>query len=117
EGMLDRSFNATGYVVTDMGGDYEYIRSVVIQPDGKVLAGGYTGAGGYAFALARYNTAGTLDTSLGSGGKVVTSIVSGMSSQAEARVLQTDGRIIAAGNSGCDFALARFNAYGRPDTS
>ena len=69
-----------------------------------------------AFALARYNPNGSLDDTFGTGGKVITPFPGG-ASQASQVLVQTDGRIVAAGgaggsfaNSGGNFALARYTA-------
>ncbi|MBK9455351.1 MAG: hypothetical protein IPO24_07065 [Bacteroidetes bacterium] len=46
------------------------LNSVIIQPDNRIIAGGYTIQGSnYKFALARYNTDGTLDTTFSGDGK------------------------------------------------
>src|SRR5262245_49687801 len=69
-GALDPTFGSGGKVTTDFGGVLDQAASVVIQPDGKVVA---AGVGGFVdFALARYNANGTLDPTFGSGGKVTT---------------------------------------------
>jgi uncharacterized delta-60 repeat protein len=67
------------------------------------------------FALARYHPDGTLDTSFGTGGLVLTDF--GSSESASALVLQSDGKLVAAGGSIDDFALARYNPNGNIDTS
>ena len=82
---------------------------------------GYTNNGGnYDFALARYNSNGSLDTSFDSDGKLTTSIGTG-NDFALGMVLQSDGKIVVVGrsNNGSndDFALARYNANGSLDTS
>src|SRR5207237_10071904 len=66
-GSLDTSFNGTGKVTTNFGGDGNAEgRSVTVQTDGKIVVAGYATAGGVEkFALARYNADGTLDTSFG----------------------------------------------------
>jgi uncharacterized delta-60 repeat protein len=47
--------------------------AVVLQPDGKIVAAGTTIANNSDdFALARYNTDGSLDASFGNGGIVAT---------------------------------------------
>src|SRR5438128_3449516 len=74
DGTLDTTFgsNHTGIVTTNFGGQ-DYARATILQPDGKILAGGSGGAlNGGDFALARYNTDGTLDTTFGTGGMVLT---------------------------------------------
>ncbi|MEZ6078116.1 MAG: LamG-like jellyroll fold domain-containing protein [Pirellulaceae bacterium] len=67
----------TGLVTTGFGaGTLDYINAIAIQPDGKIIAVGYTqNAGNNDFAVARYNSDGSLDTSFGGGtGKVATAI-------------------------------------------
>ena len=57
--------NETGIVTTDIE-VVLMIRSLILQSDGKIVAGGYSYNGSNSnFALARYNANGTLDTSFG----------------------------------------------------
>jgi uncharacterized delta-60 repeat protein len=129
DGSLDASFGTNGRVTTDFPGLVAAISAVVVQPDEKiVVAGGayplFTFAGD--FKVARYNPDGSLDTSFGSGG-IVTTIFPGDGSFAFALALQSDGKIIAAGTdffdfhpgdmSDTNFALARYNPDGSPDTT
>ncbi|HEX4706267.1 MAG TPA: delta-60 repeat domain-containing protein [Candidatus Udaeobacter sp.] len=129
DGSLDASFGTNGRVTTDFPGLVAAISAVVVQPDGKiVVAGGayplFTFAGD--FKVARYNPDGSLDTLFGNGG-IVTTIFPGDGSFAFALALQSDGKIIAAGTdffdfnpgdmSDTDFALARYNPDGSPDTT
>src|SRR5262249_45437706 len=106
DGSPDTFFGQSGNVVTDFGGIDE-AHSVVVQADGKILVAGFTsrGPGQSDFLLARYNSDGSLDDggpkdstpgdSFGSGGKVVTDF--GDSSVAQCVILQSDGKIVAAG--------------------
>ena len=121
-GSLDTSFNGTGKVTTDFGGDGNAEgRSVAVQTDGKIVVAGYATAGNTEkFALARYNADGTLDTSFGGTGRVMTDVgISG--SNATGVALQKDGKIVAAGyavkNNGrdYDFACLRYNTDGSLD--
>ena len=68
------------------------------------------------FALARYNSNGSLDTSFSGDGKQTTDFGG---ATANAVALQADGKIVAVGGSGArlDFALARYNPNGSLDTS
>jgi len=128
DGTLDTSFNNSGIVRTNFPGLAAVPSSVVIQPDGKiVVAGGafplFTFLGN--FEVVRYNSDGSLDDSFGNGGIVTTNFPEG--SYASSVALQADGKIIAAGTvfvdfiigepSNTDFALARYNSDGTPDTS
>lgn len=81
----------------------------MIQNDGKiVLAGSSYNGNNYDFALSRYNSDGSLDTSFDSDGKLTTAL-GASDDYAESVVMQNDGKILVAGgsNSGSnwDFAL------------
>jgi hypothetical protein len=70
-GMLDLSYDSDGVVTTAVGG----VTDIAIQADGKTLAAGhvYNGSNNsYDFGVVRYNTNGSLDTTFGSGGMVLT---------------------------------------------
>jgi uncharacterized delta-60 repeat protein len=117
DGSLDATFGTGGKVTTDFSGMNDSGRAVAIQTDGKIVVAGY--ASSLDFALARYNSDGSLDTSFGSGGKVTTDF-SGDLDQAYSIALQTDGKIIAAGKTGSGaaaLALARYNSDGSLDSS
>ena len=121
DGTLDPSFGSSGTVRTDFAGASDDAGALVLQPDGKLVAAGRTASGGYAdFALVRYNPDGTLDPSFGSGGRVVTDL-GGSDDEADALVLQPDGKIVAAGRAfngtTDDFVLARYDADGTLDPS
>jgi uncharacterized delta-60 repeat protein len=116
-GDLDLGFGSNGKVLTDFGSSsIDQALAVALQPDGKIVAAGGSGSD---FALARYNADGSLDSSFGSGGKVLTDFGSSSIDGARAVALQPDGRIVAAGTSRAggsfDFALARYNADGSLD--
>jgi uncharacterized delta-60 repeat protein len=121
DGSLDTSFDGDGKVITAIGGAADYAVSVAIQSDGKIVAAGYSNNGSnFDFALVRYNTNGTLDTSFDSDGKVTTAI-SGSNDIAHSVAIQTDGKIVVAGESGngsnANFALVRYNTNGTLDTN
>jgi uncharacterized delta-60 repeat protein len=117
DGTLDPTFDGDGTVTTVFGPGTDAAVAVVLQPDGKIIAAGYTTIGGiFDFALARYNPDGALDSTFGVDGKVTTNF--GGQDGALAVVLQPDGKIIAAGFGGTDdFALARYNPDGTLDTT
>ena len=127
DGSLDASFGTGGKVTTNLGNHFqESAESVRIQPDGKILIAGYSYVGPGAksdFALLRYNSDGSLDSSFGTGGKVVTNLGPQIE-EADSLVIQPDGKILVVGtmgpsgaNPGSDLALARYNSDGSLDTS
>ena len=64
DGSLDTNFDSDGKVTTAIGSANDYALSVAIQSDGKIVAAGYSDNGSNDdFALVRYNTDGSLDTS------------------------------------------------------
>ncbi|MDT9686772.1 hypothetical protein Q5762_00080 [Streptomyces sp. P9(2023)] len=104
-GGLDPSFDTDGKVTTSITGANDRANGMALQPDGKIVAAGGSGTGG--FALARYDVNGSLDASFNADGKVTTDF-GAPNDEAFAVALQADGKIIAAGRSGTDFALARY---------
>ena len=130
-GDLDTTFNVTGIVTTSISTGNDYGQSVVLQPDGKiVMVGGASDSA--SFAVVRYNTNGTVDTSFGNGTGFVTTAGATASfpairAYANAIALQTDGKIVAAGesyygnpaNGIVDIALmvVRYNADGSLDST
>ena len=121
DGSLDTTFGTGGIVTTPTGSGYDIAYVLGIQPDGRILAAGSSHYGSnYDFALVRYNTDGSLDTTFGTGGIVTTPIESG-DSEVLALGIQSDSRIVAAGKSpdgsNYDFALVRYNTNGSLDTT
>ena len=122
DGSLDAAFGSIGgRVTTAVGASDAVANAVQLQPDGKIVAAGfsYNGANQY-FALARYTTNGTLDTAFGSAGNVTTAVGSS-NDLANAVALQTDGKIVVAGESfnGANnvFAVVRYATNGVLDSS
>ena len=115
-GSLDTSFGSGGIVKTDVtAGQNDDAYALAIQSDGKIVAGGYSNnlnTNMANFALVRYNPDGSQDTSFGAGGIVTTDVASGDDDYAVAVAIQSDGRIVAAGDifngSDYDMALVRY---------
>src|SRR5262245_33812191 len=122
DGTLDTSFGINGIATTDFGGNFEGAWSVALQEDGKIVAAGLTTLSGInQFALARYNSDGTLDASFGTGGRVTTGFPGASVANAFSVALQPDGKVVVAGwtniDGGADFALARYTSTGSLDAS
>src|SRR6516162_7027552 len=99
-GDLDTSFGGTGKVLTTFGFGEDFGRAVAVQPDGKLIVAGFTGSiSGGSLALVRFDTNNVLDTSFGSGGKVVMPLseANNASAVVSSLQLQSDGRIVLAG--------------------
>jgi len=121
DGSLDTGFGAGGIVTTAIGAD-DVGQGVTVQADGKILVAGYSDNN---FALLRYNAEGTLDTSFGTDGKVITDI--SYNDHGNSVIVQTDGKILVAGNSwyyigaygayDYGFTLVRYNSNGSLDTT
>ena len=122
-GGLDSTFGAGGKVTTDFSGLSDLATAVALQPDGKIVAAGQSVSGtiaGSDGALARYNQDGSLDSSFGTGGKLVTSSALRFNTIA----IRPDGKIVAAGSAinlsprvNDDFVVMRFNPDGSLDTA
>jgi uncharacterized delta-60 repeat protein len=117
-GSLDTSFNGNGKVNTHFDWKFDRAYGVAIQGASIVVAGVSTdtSAANSAFALARYNSNGTPDTTFNHAGLVTTRIL-GAYDSASAVAIQSNGKIVAAGLSSTQMAVARYNPDGSPDTS
>jgi uncharacterized delta-60 repeat protein len=125
DGSLDSSFGSGGKVLTNLERT-DFANGLAIQPDGKiVVVGGERSAPSgqdYSFAAVRYNPDGSLDSTFGGSGYVVTPFTDGLDS-AEGAIVQPDGKIVAAGVADAsspdtqDLALARYNPNGSLDAS
>src|SRR5215213_8540886 len=97
DGSLDPTFGNGGIVTTDLGGPADNALSVALQADGKILISGRTDLNNQApVAVVRYNTNGSLDTTFGNGGVVVTSMDAFSSGDL---AIQPDGKIVVSGTS------------------
>lgn len=110
-GTPDPAFDGDGLAVSFFGRFTTAAPSaLVLEPDGKIVVGGSltpSSGGPGDFALARFNADGTPDaTTFGAGGKVVTDL--GADDLLFALALQPDAKVVAAGTSGGNLALARY---------
>ena len=128
DGSLDPSFGSAGVTTTSFGDPTAAAADLVLQPDGKIVPVGVSGAGPYSelndFALARYDANGVLDPTFGGDGRVTTHFpgVTNTGSRATSAVLQPDGMLLVAGvykneAQPREFALARYRSDGGLDPS
>jgi uncharacterized delta-60 repeat protein len=125
-GSLDTTFNGSGIVIAppNFGGSAaeagtagSNARALAIQPDGKILLGGLYNGG---MGVARYTTAGVLDTSFHGSGTISGLIPSGSTRAVPYGILvQSDGAIVLSGDSGTsntsNQVLARLTSAGQLD--
>lgn len=121
---LDPTFGGNGMVATNFTGTFDGAAAVAIQGDGKVVAVGSAGSFDGRFAIARYETDGSLDPTFGGDGTVRTNFTPDVDA-ATAIAIQGDGRIVVAGETrhftrvgtAGRFALARYETDGSLDTT
>ena len=123
DGGLDPAFGTGGKVVTDFYGRRDQAVALAVQRDGRIVAGGTSTVRDVNkdFALARYQTDGSLDPSFGTGGRVVTDL-GGSIDDAEAMAIQRDGKIVVAGRSNAlgttlEIVVVRYRSDGSLDRS
>ena len=128
DGSLDQRFGNNGSVETTFGDQTAAASAIVVQADGKIIVVGVSGAGPYSelndFALARYNSDGSLDQTFGGTGKFKTHFpgVDNTGSSATSVALQPDGKLVVGGyykkndRTPHQFALARYNSNGTLDS-
>lgn len=120
DGSLDTGFDDDGKVTTGFAGGSATAFDVALHSDNKIVIAGRSGynypSNESDFALARYNTDGSLDATFDGDGRVTTAFAG--ADVANGVKVQPDGKIVTAGHSGFDFALARYNpADGSLDTA
>jgi uncharacterized delta-60 repeat protein len=122
------TFGSGGVVTTPVGSLDADAAALAVQPlDGKIVAAGLAGNAVsqiWDVALLRYNADGSPDTTFGGGDGIVTTDIASSSNYANAVALQTDGKIVVAGNAFAnsfagtsDIAVLRYNTDGSLDTA
>ena len=115
-GDLDTTFSGGKIVETALASSFA--NAVAIQADGKIVAAGSLGGD---LHVARYNTNGILDTTFGGDGIVATDFGGSGTDAAFAVAIQSDGKIVVAGNAGlannARVGVARYNANGTLDNT
>jgi uncharacterized delta-60 repeat protein len=126
DGTLDTSFGTGGKISTDSPAIYSYDSfafGAVVDSNGKIVVAGGAKVpraisdnnGVPEFVVLRYNPDGSLDTSFGTGGKVLINF--GTAGGIAYRVVMDGSEIVAVGVAGTSIAIARLNADGSLDTS
>ncbi len=109
DGDLDPTFGSGGKVTADFG-SFGQVRDVVIQSNGKIVAGGFNSSGMFAM---RFKTNGTIDSSYGTNG-----IASAGINQSYKTLIQSDNKVILVGYDGSNVpTAARLDTTGALDAS
>jgi uncharacterized delta-60 repeat protein len=116
DGSLDTSFHFDGKLITPVGAGDDFCNAIALQAGKIIVAGGAN----TDFAVVRYNSDGSLDTSFDSDGKTITP-VGNKYDIANAVAVQTDGKIVVAGyattGANRDFGVVRYHPDGSLDSS
>jgi uncharacterized delta-60 repeat protein len=121
DGSLDATFGTGGKFSNSLGGSDAFAFALALRADGRIVLAGYflSGYRNHDFALARYNPNGSLDTTFGAGGQVITDLFGATDDIAYGLTLAPGGRLLAVGHTGqypnFKLALARFNSSGQLD--
>jgi uncharacterized delta-60 repeat protein len=120
DGMPDPAFGVDGRVQTTFGDSPDVAKGLYVQPDGFIVAAGFTlpGVSLAHMAIARYQSSGSPDPSFGVGGK--TTVQYGINSSSVKAVLpQPGGRLLLVGavdaSGGRSVALVRLDPNGAED--
>lgn len=110
-GVADGGFGAGGVVVTPIGFLEEAAHASVLQPDGRIVAGGYWNNGAkWDWALVRYHADGSVDSGFGASGIGIYSLGVGFET-CNSLEIQPDGNLVGAGyafnGTGNETALIR----------
>ena len=118
-GTPDASFGTSGTLVTSVSTGNDFVTAMTLQPDGKLILAGHCAVSGQLdFCAVRTTAAGALDTTFGTGGKLITAISNGATPATSndfltAMALQPDGKLLLAGycrNGSFDkFCVARYD--------
>lgn len=101
-GKLDPTFGTAGRVTTDFAQKFDAVDDLRVLANGKIVVAGqidesHPGAGDGAVGLARYTSAGRLDSTFGVAGRVRTRFPGSVGATVEAMEIQGDGRIVVVG--------------------
>jgi uncharacterized delta-60 repeat protein len=113
---MDTGFGSSGKVVTTISNNSDRITDLVIEPDGKIIAGGFSSSESNPWmCMVRYLANGTIDTAFGVNGIVVNN---DDNSRNCSIARQVDGKIVMGGClDGFYFLVIRYNNNGTKDTS
>jgi uncharacterized delta-60 repeat protein len=117
EGTLDLSFGNAGLVTTDIDSSMDILNCLLLQPDGKIIAGGLSEIGSNQdFIITRYAVNGILDDKFGAAGKLIGYYPEKEIGYSEG-MLQPDGKIIVSGQTYDGVTVQNFLSRFKPNGS
>jgi len=123
-GNVDNTFSGDGKLLIDRAGTVDIANAVVQQSTGEIVVAGETfNTVDRDFLLARVSATGVLDTTFGTNGFSILDFdpVEISNDAAYALTVLDDDTLLAAGHASVsdaiDFAVAKYQANGQPDTS
>ncbi|MBI2440040.1 MAG: hypothetical protein HYV35_01580, partial [Lentisphaerae bacterium] len=119
-GTLDTAFSGDGKLIQDISGTRDYGRAVAIQADGKIVVAG-SDYNNNEFIIARFTTAGVLDTSFSGDGKDLTGDIGNNSAYCYGVAIQDNQKIVMVGAiigpDNLDFGMFCYTTNGVLDSS
>lgn len=126
-GTLDSSWGSGGKSTASFGNgsiNSDFAAAVAMDAAGRAIVVGTTTANstGKDFAVARFDVAGTLDSTWGNGGRVTTDFLAASSEgAADIARIQADGKMVVVGGTqngvGSGVAITRYNENGSLDAT
>src|SRR4030095_11887333 len=116
DGTMDTTFDSDGIRGVDFDA-FSFASGVAVQADGKIVVVGHVeeslnGVVNTKFAVARFNTNGSLDLTFSGDGRLTTDFSATTRDSADAVAIQkSDGRIVVVGSSDSHIALARYHGF------
>ncbi|WP_126653904.1 T9SS type A sorting domain-containing protein [Chryseobacterium aureum] len=125
DGSLDTTFGTNGIFTNDFQtGSDDAVYSLALQSDGKIVLAGYSDDGNNKnAAILRLTSNGTIDTTFGTAGKVLTDFISGKADEIKVVKLHPlTGAVIVGGTSATSTTqsqavIARYTSNGALDTT
>jgi uncharacterized delta-60 repeat protein len=114
-GILDTSFNTTGYNTLSIGSGAT-ANAIGLQTSGNIIVAGSAVINGIPnFAVARFTTSGALDTTFGTNGITTTQI--GTLSSIASLAIDSSNNIVVVGNANNQITVARYTSSGALDNT
>lgn len=120
DGSIDQGFGTNGLVTTDVDASNDYIGSIAVQPDGRIVVAGnkFDALANATLIVMRYLSNGMLDNTF-SGDGIAELAFPTTDGYGTGLVIQNDGKIAVCGDRyigpGWESFLTRFNADGTWD--